>query len=247
MSKVESYRQILRQLEDWEPYLLAESGLPGPRGNLELAHAVFDEGDDALFEQFLRYTPEKAPANTPEEFLHFCGVLGQGKNLSGQSIQLWTRLKLNAADPRWRTREAVAMALQSFGDRDMDGLLIEMEGWAHGNRFQQRAVAAGLCEPRLLKQESHAAKVLHILDIITASMVSADDRRDEAFKVLRQGMGYCWSVAAAALPEQGKTFMEKWFVSADPDVRRIMKDNLTKNRLVKMDSAWVERWRRELA
>ncbi len=247
MNKVETYRQKLRQLNDWEPYLLAESGLPGPRGNLELAQAVFDEGTAAIFERFLTFTPEKAPANTPEEFLHFCGVFGQGRFLSRDSRSIWDRLTAYAGDPRWRTREAVAMALQAFGDRDMDGLLLEMERWAKGNRFQQRAAAAGICEPRLLKQGSHAARVLQILDIITTSIASAADRREEGFKVMRQALGYCWSVAAAAYPEKGKLLMEKWFVSADPDVRRIMKDNLTKNRLIKMDAAWVERWRRVLA
>ena len=40
MSKVEEYRQRLAQLKDWTPFLLKESGLPGPRGNLELAQAV---------------------------------------------------------------------------------------------------------------------------------------------------------------------------------------------------------------
>ena len=138
------------------------------------------------------------------------------------------------------------MALQAFGDRDMEGLLSEMAVWADGNRFQQREAAAALCEPRLLKQESHAARVLQVLDIITETIKEADDRRDEGFKVLRRALGYCWSVAAVALPEKGKTFMEKWFTSADTDVKRIMKDILTKNRLIKMDAAWVERWRLEL-
>ena len=245
-NKVETYRRTLQQLDNWEPYLLAESGLPGPRGNLELAQAVFEEGDAALFERFLEYTPDKAPVNSPEEFLHFCGVFGQGRHLSRDSHSTWGRLRQYAGDPRWRTREAVAMGLQAFGDRDMDGLLSEMEVWSRGSRFQQRAAAAGLCEPRLLKQESHAATVLHVIDIITSSIVSAGDRRDEGSKVLRQALGYCWSVAVVTLPPDGKLLMEKWFVSADPDIRRIMKNNLTKNRLFKMDGAWVERWRQEL-
>ena len=46
MNKTEIYRQTLASLQDWEPYLLQESGLPGPRGNLELAQVVADEGDE---------------------------------------------------------------------------------------------------------------------------------------------------------------------------------------------------------
>ena len=40
MTKADIYRDTLETLPDWEAYLLAESGLPGPRGNLELAAAV---------------------------------------------------------------------------------------------------------------------------------------------------------------------------------------------------------------
>ncbi len=40
MSKLNDYLQKLRELDDWTPYLLKNSGLPGPRGNLELAQAV---------------------------------------------------------------------------------------------------------------------------------------------------------------------------------------------------------------
>jgi hypothetical protein len=42
-------------------------------------------------------------------------------------------LRTLAADPRWRIREGVAMALQRWGDADMDGLLAEMAVWATGN------------------------------------------------------------------------------------------------------------------
>jgi len=65
MSKIEIYREKLRQLKDWEPFLLRESGLPGPRGNIELAQAVADEGNEELFEHFLTFTPDKAPVNSP--------------------------------------------------------------------------------------------------------------------------------------------------------------------------------------
>jgi hypothetical protein len=71
-------------------------------------------------------------------------------------------------------------------------------------------------------------------------MANANGPKDESFKVLRQGMGYCWSVAIAALPETGKTIMEKWLSSPDSDIRWMMKENLKKNRLIKMDGNWVK-------
>ena len=71
--------------------------------------------------------------------------------------------------------------------------------------------------------------------------------RDESFKVLRQAMGYCWSVAVAALPEVGKPMMENWLISQEPDIRWMLKENLKKNRLVKLDEAWVKRCMKKLA
>ena len=56
MRKVETYRQQLRRLTDWEPFLLKEFGLPGPRGNVELAQAVAEEGNEVLFEHFIFLT-----------------------------------------------------------------------------------------------------------------------------------------------------------------------------------------------
>ena len=48
MSRIDEYRDKLKTIPDWEPFLRAESGLPGARGNLELAQAVSEEGDYAL-------------------------------------------------------------------------------------------------------------------------------------------------------------------------------------------------------
>ena len=239
MGKAEEYRKTLRTLADWEPFLLKESGLPGPRGNLELAQAVADEGRE---EQFLRWAAlgaDQAPVNMPGEFLAFCGVVGLGRLLAEGRRDMLHILRARASDSRWRTREAVAMALQRLGDADMDALLGEMGRWSRGGLLEKRAAAAGLCEPRLLREKRHTARVLRILDKITASLSQIADRKGEDFKTLRKGLAYCWSVAVAALPEQGKAYMEKWLASSDRDVRWIMRENLKKNRLARMDAAWV--------
>jgi len=247
MSKVEIYRQQLRQLTDWEPFLLKESGLPGPRGNIELAQAVAEEGNEVLFEHFLSFDPHKAPTNSPEEFLAFCGVLGQGKLLAAGKRGILEKLRRFAADPRWRTREAVAMALQRFGDTDMGALLDEMEKWSKGDVWVQRAAIAAICEPRLLTQPTHAERVLNILDRITALLKETENGDKEGFRVLRQSLGYCWSVAVVALPEKGKQIMERWLTVEDRDVRWIMRENLRKNRLARMDTKWVEHWQDKIS
>jgi HEAT repeat protein len=245
MSKIEDYRQTLRALDDWEPFLLRESGLPGPRGNLELAHAVAEEGDAALFEHLRSFDAERAPTNSPYEFLAFCGVLGLGKLLAQGQRAALEELRVYASDPRWRVREAVAQALQTYGDADMGGLVGAMKAWSRGSPLEQRAAAAALCEPRLLVEPAQVEQVLGILDRITASLLEIGDRKSAAFQALRKGLAYCWSVAVAAHPEAGKPLMEKWLASDDRDVRWIMKENLKKNRLARMDAAWVARWQQE--
>jgi hypothetical protein len=239
VSKIDDYRLRLRSLADWEPYLLRESGLPGPRGNLELAQAVAHEGDARRFTRWLRLGPEEAPTGTAQEFLSFCGVLGQGKLVVQGNRAALARLRRLAADPRWRIREAVAMALQTWGDADMPALTSEMTVWAAGNPWLKRAAAAALCEPRLLKPQSRADPVLRILDRITESIQRSRSREGPPWEALRKGMGYCWSVAVVARPDRGLPLMEKWVGSDDPFVTRVMRENLGKARLVRLDADWV--------
>ena len=42
-----------------------------------------------------------------------------------------------------------------------------------------------------------------------------------------------------AAPEEGKVFFEKWMESKDKDIIWLLKENLKKNRLQKMDAVWV--------
>ncbi len=121
----------------------ASSGLPGPRANLELAQAVADLGDLALFERF---------AGSADEYLALCGCAGLGRLAAEGRLDLLPVLRRLASDGRWRVREGVVMGLQRLGDADMQTLLTEMEAWAEGTPLEQRAAVAALCEPRLPPQ-----------------------------------------------------------------------------------------------
>jgi hypothetical protein len=241
--KTDAYRATLRALKNWDSFLLAESGLPGPRANLELVQAVADEGDTALFKRYIALNPDQAPTNSREVFLAVCGVVGLGRLLAGGDIDQLIVLRKCASDPRWRIREGVAMALQRWGEKDMDALLGAMADWSKGNWLEKRAAAAALCEPKLLREPKHVKRVLQLLDKITASISKATDRKSDDFRVLRQALGYCWSVAVVAWPVAGRPLMEKWLVVDDRDVRWIMRENLKKNRLVRMDAKWVNNMR----
>jgi hypothetical protein len=64
---------------------------------------------------------------------------------------------------------------------------------------------------------------------------------DAGLRVLRQALGYCWSVAVAALPADGFARLERWAAGDDPDVRWLVRENLRKSRMRRADP---ERWAR---
>jgi HEAT repeats len=234
--RTERYRVDLKKLQDWEPYLRKHSGLPGPRANLELVAVVGDEADaDRLWRL----------SASSDEFLALCGTAGLGRLATTDPETVLAWLRELASDQRWRVREGVAIALQRVGRESMPRLIAEMRVWAAHGPYVQRAAAAALCEPALLKDPAQTGEVLLILDGITSSLASATDRRHEGFRVLRQALGYCWSVAAAAAPAQARPLIELWLESDDPDVAWIMKSNLGKARMRALGEEWVVRQRKQ--
>jgi hypothetical protein len=224
-NRVDTYRTELRGLTEWEPYLQKRSGLPGPRANLELVSAVAEEADaDRLWRL----------SASSDEFLALCGTAGLGRIalIEPDTVMKW--LRELARDPRWRVREGVAIALQRLGKESMPKLLAQMKEWADDDHFVQRAVVAALCEPALLKNNEETVEVLAILDHITRSLASATERRQEGFRILRQALGYGWSVAAAAAPQNARPYLEKWLRSKDKDVEWVMKSNLSKARMAEL-------------
>src|SRR5207245_9899204 len=119
--RVQHYRSELRKRRgEWEPYLKANSGLPGPRANLELVEAVGEEADADLLWRL---------SASSDEFLALCGTAGLGRPVrSDDSVLPW--LKELAEDARWRGREGGAIALQRCGRSDMARLIAEMGAWS---------------------------------------------------------------------------------------------------------------------
>lgn len=236
MSKRRDYRAVLESLppEQWEAYLTANSGLPGPRGNIELAEAFADVADPQLIRLYAR---------SLDEYLAVCGAVGNGRLLIEGDPEAAQTLRVLAEDDRWRVREGVAMALQRLGDTDMQGLWKLASDWATDGPLVQRAVAAGICEPRLLRGPEDAARAVEVLDTIAASLEETDPgmRRADQFRVLRQALGYCWSVAVAASPALGMAQLEKWAASGDKDVLWILRENLKKARLARADPGGAAR------
>jgi hypothetical protein len=245
MTRVEEYARALAGLDDPEPYLLEHSGLPGPRGNIELARAAADVRSAAELRRWASIDAEAAPTGGAEEFLSFCGVLGLGRLLAEGDAAALDELREHAEDRRWRVREAVAMALQRWGEADFGALAAAMARWARGSLLARRAAAAALCEPALLTDDARVAAVIAVLDEATAGVTAADReaRRSDEYRALRKGLGYCWSVAVAAAPEVGRpafeVLVDRAVASEDRDLRWIARENLRKRRLEKADPAWV--------
>jgi hypothetical protein len=244
MAKHERYLLELERVPEKIPFLRRHSGLPGPRGNLELVQAAADVGGEADFREWLVAGTGNGPT---DEFLAVCGIVGLGRLVAEGRTDLVEELRAYAPDPRWRVREGVAMALQRVGDADFGRLLTLIGGWVDDRQYVQRAVVAAVAEPRLLRDSAAAVAAVDLVDRVTADLVAAKDRRTDEFRTLRQSLGYCWSVIVAADPEHGKPRMEYWAQSSDPDVRWVMRENLKKTRLLRLDPAWVENLRSRLA
>jgi hypothetical protein len=248
-SATAAYRQRLHTLAgpERERYLRDESRLPGPRGNLELLAAAVEEATPAELRRWAALDVSEAPGNTPGEFVATVGAAGLGRLVvEGDETQLEVLRRL-AADPRWRVREGVAMALQRIGAHEMSRLCAVAAEWANGSRYEQRAAVAGLAEPPLLRDETAVEPALGVFDTITASIVAADDARSDGFVALSKALGYGWSVLVAAAPEVGRRRIERWLQSDDRLVRRIMRENLSKARLARAMPAWTATWRDRLA
>ena len=151
MGRRDEYLSALRETPDRVDFLRSHSGLPGPRGNLELVQAAADAGDEIAFREWIELGSGDDPT---DEFLAVCGVVGLGRLVAEGRADLVDELRMHASDPRWRVREAVAMALQRVGDADTAALFRIVQTWAEDRAYVQRAAIAAVAEPRLLKVDA---------------------------------------------------------------------------------------------
>ncbi len=244
MTRTEVYAAALRDGRNPVELGLAESGLPGPRGNLELIAALAAFADERVLTRWSEMSPTEAPGDQPPVVLVCAGVAGLGRFVLGRP-DILALLHERARDPRWRVREAVAMALQGAGRAEPDRVVGLLEPWVTDpHPLVQRAVIAALCEPALLRDPPVADRVVHVLDTITASLVARPDRRQPDVRVLRQALGYGWSVAIVAAPDVGIATFDRWIALDDPDVRWIVRENVRKARLRSLEAAWLASARR---
>lgn len=212
-------------------YLDENSNLPGPRANLTLVEAFADVASEDIVWQL---------TGSPDEFRRLCAAaaLGRLQLERPDDEEVRSRLTALAADDNWRVREGVAMALQRVGDHSPALMLTLVDGFLTGTARVVRAAIAGICEPRLLRVPELAAAALDACSRATDHLLAVpfDERRHEDVRTLRQGLGYCWSVAIAGSPERG---LELWRelearAAADSDLAWIVQENRSKPRLQRL-------------
>jgi len=237
-------RGSLKQLQ---ALLEENSGLPGPRANLELVASFADAVsrmhlEDWQWDYLLETaatSPTKAPENTPRAYVSVCSLVALGA-LYGTGLPRPRRraalsaIKTAAVDSRWRVREAAAMGLQHIGEADREMLKGIVTDWLpDASALELRAIAAGLAHPPILSDEAFADFCLDTARGILAaiSRMDAKSRKQDSFRVLRQGMGYALSVFVAKRPGEGFTLMRKSAAIHDDDIAWIVRENLKKKRL----------------
>jgi hypothetical protein len=220
--------------------LLKNSGLPGPRGNLELLYAFAKNASKSEVEECFSYYKDDLH-NSPEEFVVMCGIVGSFLQSKDDVSGILKKMKRYASDKSWRIRESVAIGIQEIAADNMGEIIDNLKIWMDGNDLEKRAVVAALCEPKLLKEKSEIIEILEMLVKITQKFEKLKGRLSDDEDSLRKTLGYGWSVAIAALPEEGKVFFEKIAKNENKHVRWIVKENLKKKRLSAMDTKWVEK------
>ncbi|WP_376793689.1 hypothetical protein [Thermogemmatispora sp.] len=232
-----------------EFYLREQSRLPGPRANLSLAYdlahllALRLRTDPQAVEKLLTYLlsteREDIQSNTPAEFTVLCGLIALG--VCAAAWPDWRRwalavLEEQALSPCWRIREGVVLAYQQLLPVAGAETLAQLTRLAsEGGLLQQRAAVAALAEPTLLMERELLTAALSIQRQVLERLrrLAPAERRQAAFRALRQTLGYSLSVVTAAAPDEGFALMRACAAWNDKDIAWILRENLKKKRLAR--------------
>ncbi|MEJ2568512.1 MAG: hypothetical protein P8Z50_06550 [candidate division WOR-3 bacterium] len=224
---IKKLKPVIDNPEKLEEFIIENSNLPGPRGNLELAFAlaeIYDNLDILL--KWLEITKDQADANDPKSFPAFCAAVCLGKIYTKtKDKKLISILQKLSTDRRWRLREAIAFGFQAIGENNFNDLKSIFSEWIKkSNNLEKRAILVSLAHPKFLNEEN-----VKFCFEITDTVLKEMDREND-FDVLKKGLSFTISVFAVPNPDFGFKFIKKW-IGKDKDIDKIMKENLKKNRL----------------
>lgn len=239
-----------------EDYLIDNSNLPGPRGNLELIAAFADEvgalcraSDLSLNRSYValewllrdlmnRYPPVVfgGDPGSPLQMPQLCSAVAFGEWAAAFShieAGVWELLTL-AESSLWRVREGAAMGLQRMLGTTWSPTIRRLRRQSIDARaYQWRGIVAGVAEPSLLTDSARAldALDLHYGALSYLRRLPPAVRRSDPVLTLRQALGYSVSVVVVAVPEAGFSQMQTWTRWDDPDINWVIRENLKKKRL----------------
>jgi len=220
--------------------LLKNSGLPGPRANLELLNSFSKKATESEVNECFSFYRDDLH-NSPEEFVVMCGIVGYCILNKDNIPKTLMTIRKYASHSSWRIRESVAIGIQEIAENNLNEIIDNLKKWMDGNDLEKRAIVAALCEPRLLKEKTIIVELLEILNIITMGFDKIDGKLSENQNSLRKTLGYGWSVAIVSLPDESKSAFEKIAGCNNKHIKWIVKENLRKKRLTVMDKKWVEK------
>lgn len=235
-------------MDELENTLILNSNLPGRRANLEMAFALADcfekvDASESRWKMLLEWTkisPYDAPTNNPREFLPFCAILSLGSLYNNadkkRKEHIINIIKGSASDGRWRIREAVAMGFQRVSEKNFTVIKELFSEWVRkASLLEKRAILATLAHPPVLDNKENVIFCFRIADEILQGLLKLNgiERKSEEFAILKKGLEFTISVYVACLPEEGFRFLKKWAQKDDADIKRILKSNLSKTRLIK--------------
>lgn len=233
-----------------ESFLSERSNLPGPRMNTALVGSFARvigqivispdppvEQLENLLDGWAALSLEAAPVNQPREILPAAAVRSYGQ-VAVSRPDWWedeiAKIHRAASNPRWRTREILATALQQMLVADWARTYVALQSWlTEADPLVIRAAAAAIAEPPLLKTpaQGQAALAIQVAAIEWFVALPPERRRTTEAEILRKALGYTLSVAIAAAPASGLALLENLATSSDKDIEWIVRENLKKNRL----------------
>ncbi len=258
MNKKSDYMIEIRRLletqrfDEMKAYLIANSNLPGPRGNLELAEAFYSYFNaqtitEELWNFLLELWENNAPTNDPRELLPFCAAeafanLFSDVNDDKKNVIL-DKIRLAMNDSRWRMREAAANCCQIIAEKDVEF----MKEWIlsiypSANLPEKRGIIAALAHPPILRDRETARFSLQICERVLDDVLKLDSTqlKCEQFAVLKKGLDYAPSVFVSKLPGEGFMMLKKYALLNRKELNSVIKSNLSKSRLQKYYSKEAE-------
>ena len=93
-----------------------------------------------------------------------------------------------------------------------------------------------MAEPRLLRDGTLVPAALEVHDAATSLIERAGNApANSELRVLRQALGYGWSIVVAADPALAWPRFQRWSASPNEEVRWIVAENLKKDRLRRLN------------